>query len=186
MKNNNIGCLAFLVALVSLCWMTYDLQLRNRPYLYVIPNVERIYNYSTSKSPNNSKVLIGIKFYNEGNIPASNIKVEWYIADDYGPRIAPEQFYKDTFGKTTEYRVIFPNQKLSLPVYKPDISPSTKKVIVKAKVYYEGMNRKFWFFGPYKKYWYDYQSEYEVYYDKDNKIKGYTQIYENTDWDKRL
>ena len=181
-----LSMLGLLISITLLGWTVYDLQLKNRPYLYITPVVENVFNYSLPNNPTNSKVRISIILKNVGNIPASDIKIKWNIRDDYGTRPTPDEFYKAEGKKMPEYKTVFPGQEALWPMYQPDISPATKKVIVDARVYYTGMSKQFWIIGKPKQYWYDYKSEYEVYYNTDGRIEGYSRTYFFTDWDKSI
>ncbi|MDD5495787.1 MAG: hypothetical protein PHP46_01645 [Candidatus Omnitrophica bacterium] len=181
-----VSVISLLVAITLLAWTVYDLQLKNRPYLYINLNLNELYPYRTLQSIHNLKASISITLNNKGNIPASDVRVEWDIRDDFGNRTTPDEFYKSEYKKIPEYKTVFPGEETTLPKYKPDISPSTTKLIINAKVYYTGMSRKFLIYGSFKQYWYEIKTEYEIKYDKMGYPVFTTLIYYYTNWDRSI
>ncbi|MBL7131669.1 MAG: hypothetical protein ISS45_09780 [Candidatus Omnitrophica bacterium] len=182
-----IALIALLISGLTFWWFRYDLNLKNRPYLYVEIEYPKTWLYTDPKTNTSGHRKINIDFQvsNEGPVPASNIKFDWYVATDMdGELIDPDEFLEMENKKAPKYGTVFPKQTVDLLGYNPDISPAAKKIFLYVVVSYEGVAKNFLgFWGNYKKYWYLLRTEYELLYYQPNDV-GIAQIYYETDWDR--
>lgn len=179
------SCIAFLISLLTFYYFCCDLNLKNRPYLHIETEIPFPWKYSDPETNTltHEKMPVYVKLGNKGAIPASNLKINWYIATDKGRVKDPSAFYVQEFGKDLRYKTIFPDQVIDLANYKPDIPFESQKIYINVVVTYEGTNRTFPFFGDYVQYWYLMKTEYKYSYHVDGK-PIVTPAYYETDWDR--
>ena len=183
-----ISFIALVISILTFSYFHYDINLKNRPYLYVETKLPITWEYVDPKTntPGHRKVKIGIKMGNRGVIPASLKKIDWYVAHDTAEIKNPSVFYKEKFKKDLFYRTVFPEQIIELPDYNPDVPPDMQTLDLNAVVSYEGTTRSFLsIFGRYKTYWYLLKSRYKFRYNSDGTV-SITQAYYETDWDRNI
>lgn len=178
---------ALAISLFTFIGFCYDLNLKNRPYLYIEPEWPLTWTYTdpNTNTSGHRKILVSITMYNKGAIPASIINNDWYIAADGRKITTPGEFYKEENGKDLLYQTVFPEQEIELPKYKPDVGPKTRIVDLNLTVTYEGTARSiFGLFGKYRTYWYSMKSRYKFDYNTSNSTISISQVSYETNWDR--
>ncbi len=146
-----LSVVALIVSLVTFGLSYYDSQLKNRPYIHVDFMQPSTWRYTAA---GDRKMGVLIEISNAGSIPASNINFQWFIRTDKDSVItAPDKFFNDSFGSSPFPTTLAAGQKIVLPIYNPDISPTATKIYLNVVVTYEGTTKNYFLFGNYRKYW---------------------------------